>query len=351
MPAAPWIVPALLLVLALAVSAGFKVRAPRTTEDAFVSLRLPNALRAMKAPLVLPYAEFALAAALLLLPSPWYIVAAALALVLFVAYLVVVVRALGFDEPVTCGCFGRLGLGEIDRRTVVRNVFLVAAAALALVDAIRGGSMIERFTAFGGTEWGWIAGVLAAVGVTGLVVHAGVKDAAPAQFVDGEEGAELDYIRQPIPYGALLDKDGQTVPLSSLALAKPVLLVSVSLGCGSCVRTMEHVPGWAADQEMLRVVMVAAGTPAQDAPDLGEHVEWMTDPEGTVVRTLAMAYPSAVLFGMDGQLAGGPVVGYEAIESFLADIDAELSEAQAEMEAAHQAAQQAQQQTDELSNA
>lgn len=335
MPSAPWIVAALLLVLALVVSAAFKVRDPRTTEDAFLSLRLPDALRSMKAPQLLPYAEFALAAALLLVPSPLYVVVAALALALFVAYLVVVVRALGFDEPVTCGCFGKLGLGEIDKRTVVRNVLLVGAAALALVDAVRGGSMIERFTDFGGTEWGWVLGVLAAVALTGLVVHGGSAEMTPvAESL--EDGEEFDYVRQPIPYGALIARDGETVALHSIAMSKPVLLVSVSLGCGSCIRTMEHVPPWAAEQPMLRVVMIAAGTQAEDAPDLGEHVEWMTDPNGITTRTLGMAYPSAVLLGMDGQLAGGPVAGYDEIESFLADIDAELSEAQAQFEAAQE---------------
>lgn len=54
------------------------------------------------------------------------------AVLLFVAYLVVIVRALGFGEPVTCSCFGKLGLGFVDRFTAVRNVVLVALGAVAV---------------------------------------------------------------------------------------------------------------------------------------------------------------------------------------------------------------------------
>lgn len=334
-PAAPWIVPALLIVLALVVSALFKVRSPQTTQDAFVSLRLPSFLRFSGAPILLPYGELVLAAALLVLPGGWYVVAAALAVVLFAAYLIVVARALGFAEPVHCNCFGKLGLGEIDRRTVVRNVLLLVAAVLALVDGVRGGSMIERFTDFGGTEWGWTAGVLAAIALTGMVVYGGgrpsdsaaASSAAPA-VVPSDADDELEYVQQPIPYGALVDSRGGTIPLRELPHPRPALLISVSLGCGSCERVMARMPQWAARQQLIRVVLVPYGASADNTPDLGPDVEWMTDPDSAVVRTLGLGYPSAVLFGMDGMLAGGPVHGDE-IDQFLDDIAAEMDEAAA----------------------
>lgn len=337
MPAAPWIVPALLIVLTLVVSALFKVRSPQTTDDAFVSLRLPGVLRSAGAPRLLPYGELVLAAGLLLLPAPWYAVAAAFAVVLFAAYLVVVARALGFAEPVHCNCFGKLGLGEIDRRTVVRNVLLLVAAVFALVDGVRGGSMIERFTDFGGAEWGWTAGVLAAVALTGVVVHGGGRQDGPTPLGAPSSDDELDYVQQPIPYGALVDSDGRTVALRELPYPRPVLLISLSLRCGSCERIMARMPQWAAAQPLIRVVLVPFMAGADQAPDLGPDIEWMTDPDGTVARTLGLAYPSAVLFGLDGMLAGGPV-HTEEVDQFLDDIAAEMDEAAAAAQPAEEPA-------------
>lgn len=336
MPAAPWIVPSLLLVLALAVSAAFKLRDPRTTEDAFISLRLPAWLRSMRGPLLLPYGELVLAAGLLFVPSPVFSAVAVLVVLLFVAYLVVVTRALRFEEPVHCNCFGKLGLGEIDRRTVVRNVLLVVASVLTLVDGLRGGSMIGRFGHFDAAEWAWTAGVLAAVLLTGIVVYGGGRpQGAHPQFAASSDEDDLDYIRQPIPYGMLLDSEGQPHPLAGLPMSKPVLLVAVSLGCGACHRTMEAMPSWAQENPMLRTIFMVVGDQVpSELPVQSPHVEWMADPAATVTRTLALSFPSAVLLGMDGLLAGGPVLGYDAIMEFTEDIHAELEEAREQQQEA-----------------
>ena len=57
---------------------------------------------------------------------------------LFVAYLMLVVRAVRRPEPVDCGCFGALGDSEVTPMTVWRNVLLVVAALLAVVAGLQG---------------------------------------------------------------------------------------------------------------------------------------------------------------------------------------------------------------------
>ncbi len=338
MPSAPWVVPALLLVLVLMISAAYKVRDHTSTASAFRNLRLPGFLETIRAPRLLPYGEFVLALALLVVPHPAYVVVAALTVVLFALYLVVVWRGLGFAEQIHCNCFGTLGLGEIDRRTVVRNVVLLALALAALVDGLRGGSMIGRFRDFDATSWGWLAGVVGGVLLTGLVMYQGrssaaapVAQSAPSHVETGD-GAELEYVRHRIPYGQLVDADGGLQPLHLLANGRPALLVTVSLTCGSCLRVLEELPGWAADHPMLRVAAVAAGTTPKDTPDLGEFVEWFDDPEQRVTQTLGMSYPSAALLAPDGLLAGGPEHGSDAVIQFLGDIHAELVDAGAFVE-------------------
>ncbi|GAB3585363.1 TlpA family protein disulfide reductase [Calidifontibacter terrae] len=327
MPSGPWVVPALLLVLVLAISAAFKVRDHVSTASAFRNLRLPGFLDRIGAPRLLPYGEFLLALALLVVPHPAYVVVAALAVVLFSLYLVVVWRALGSAEEIHCNCFGTLGLGEIDRRTVVRNAVLLALAVLALVDGLRGGSVIGRFTDFDGASWGWLAGVIGGVLLTGLVMYRSEAVAPPAAAPIATETGELDYVRTPVPYGQLLTADGELQPLHLLAAQRPTLLVSLSLTCGSCQRTMDELPDWAAAHPMVRVVAIPASSGLAEVPDLGPSVEWLEDPEQRATRTLGMQYPSAVLLAPDGLLAGGPEQGAESIARFLEDIHAELVEA------------------------
>jgi hypothetical protein len=89
-PSAPFVVPPLLLVAVLAVSAVAKLRDPRDTRSVFDQLRIPRFLTRLRAPLLLPYGELVVAAGLMVLPGGWYVVAATLALLLFTGYVVVV---------------------------------------------------------------------------------------------------------------------------------------------------------------------------------------------------------------------------------------------------------------------
>ncbi len=325
--AAPFVLPSLLLALVLIVSAVFKLRDASTTADAFASLRLPVWLRRMHAPSLLPYAELVLAVALLVIPAPAYVVVTVVVALLFVAYLVVVVRALTFEEPVQCGCFGRLGLGEVDRRTALRNGLLVVLAVVAVGDAVAGRSVMHRLTSFGGAEWTWLLGVVVAVILTWLIVGrigesiAATTDSDPSNDI-------LDYQRQPIPYGALLDRaTGEARDLLAVGDGRPVLLVFLNETCGACVRTMEMLPGWADRHTLLRIIAVPAVERATELPDLGANVTWMDDPGARVARTFRVVYPAAVLLGIDGMLAGGPENSFDGVTTFLDEISQQLAEA------------------------
>lgn len=325
---APFILPPLLLVAVLIISAAFKLRDPSSTADAFASLRLPHWMRAGNAHSLLPYGELALALSLVVVPAPAYLVVTVLALLLFVAYLAVIVRALSFDEPVTCGCFGHLGLGDIDRRTVVRNMLLVLLGGAAVADAAAGESVIHRFGSFGSVSWTWLLGVAAAIVLTVLIVVPSEvpTDHASSGSAGDEEG--LDYKREPIPYGALRDREtAEATPLSDVGAGRPALLVFLSLSCGACVRTMEALPEWAKHHTLLRTIAVSAVGKSVNLPDLGPHVTWMDDPSAAVARTFGVSYPAAVLLGIDGLLAGGPETGSDRISDFLDAISQQLVEA------------------------
>ncbi len=200
----------LTLAAVLLVSGVAKLRDMRATRDAFDALRVPSWVPADTTARVLPWAEIVLAAALLALPSPWSPVAAVAVLLLMLSYTAVIARALTFEEPVTCSCFGSIGRHDVDRLTLARNVLLTLLAGAASWFALDGGSG-PAASADLGTE-GWSALVAAGAAAVVAVLVVGVRTSAGAPTAE-----LLDYERQHIPYGVVTLNDGGTATLVELA--------------------------------------------------------------------------------------------------------------------------------------
>lgn len=325
---APLLLPPLLAAILLVVSGVAKVRHPEETRSAFGQLRMPRALTDSPAPALLPWAEIALAVALLVTPAPFALVVSVLTLALFVTYLVVIVRALGFGYPVTCSCFGRLGLGEVTRRTALRNVLLVLVAALGVWSATADSSVAARLLNASAQTWVWLG--LVALTVTVVVVTFGGAKGDPltrepvtgATEGDNDEGA--DYERQPIPFAVLETEDGQTVTMHELTSSGAVLLLFLSPSCGSCLPVIERLPEWAAGLGPVSVRAVV-WSPLDEAVAAQPHLAGrvLRDRDAITARIFRVGTPGAVLLGADGALAGGPVQGAEVLD-FYEDVRAEL---------------------------
>ena len=304
-------VPPLLLGLVLLVSAGAKLRTPHDTSAVFRQLRLPAVLLRIRAHRLLPYGEIALAAWLLLLPGAWYLVAATLALLLFAAYAVVVARALRFPYVVRCGCFGRLGLGEVTRRTLVRNVVLLALALVTWVDAWRRIGFLQRVDD-AEAGWWWVGGVLLAVATTVLVVW---DVTAPAQAPAGSSPPTdpEGYLPEPTPYLVL---DGPDGPVSCWELSDTAarMLVFLQPSDPQATGLMARLDDWAARLEPVRLHVVADGDGAALAARYPEQApRWLGD-RSDVARTLfGIEDRGAVLLGTDRHLAGGPARGDDEV--------------------------------------
>ena len=329
----PWLVPPVLLAILLALSGLAKVRHTEATRSAFTQLQLPRVLTSSPAPRVLPWAEIVLAAALLLAPAPAALPVAIVATALFLTYLTVIVRALRFDHPVTCGCFGELGLGEVTVRTAVRNVLLVLVAGLTVWSATDGASPAARLLQAPGSTWGWLAMLVLTLAVVVATFGPAKPPDSAAVVAAGED--ELDYTRQPLPYAALVDADGRSHTLSDLVRKGAVLLVFVSPGCSPCATAISQLATWDEWLGPVRVRAVVAqslDTAVAMAPELEDRV--LHDPDAAAARIFALGTPGAVLLGGDGMLAGGPAQGREAVSEFVEDIRAELVEAGLVTEAA-----------------
>lgn len=304
----------------LATSGVAKLRDPQATRDAFTALRVPGVVPADTGAAALPWAELALAVALLVAPSGWLTPVAGAVLVLMLAYTALVVRALRFDEPVTCSCFGSIGRHEVDRITVGRNVLLSALAALLLSSALGGSSVPSAAADLDADGW-WTLVAAAAAAVVAILVVGGPSSDSTAT----SDAEPLDYERQAIPFGALTLADGTATTLVELGRSQARLVVVLNPGCGPCVRTAEKLDGWAARlAPAVGVVAVYpdhASSTAQDAHAPG-LAAW--EPELNVRRVFSVGTPGAVLLGADGLMAGGPVAGERHIEEFVQDVIAEL---------------------------
>lgn len=338
----PLLAAPILLSLTLLVSGAAKLGHAGSTRDAMVSLRL--GLRPLHRPIAaaLPVAEIVLAIALWLPGRVLPVIAAALVAVLMIAYLVIIARALWFDERVECSCFGTWGSPTVSAATLLRNIVLSVLGLVAVALALSGG--IGRALQAPASLLGWALALAVAV-VLAVVTVRGAESADPAARGDAvgapsptahdAEDAEdelLDYERRAIPAGVLQRPDGSLVTLRQLAGTRAVLLLFVTEGCGPCERVMDSLAGWLPALEPYMQVNVVLRTPVErlrerTANRVGALA--LHDPQFSARESLGgRGAPSAVLLGADGMLAGGPVVGGDDVISFVEDILAGLREAQ-----------------------
>src|SRR5699024_1528854 len=84
---------------------------------------------------VLPVTEIVLALAIWIPAPPLQVLLAGLVTALMFTYLVIIARALTFEEQVHCSCFGTLASPTVSRTTLVRNVILSLLGVLAVAAA------------------------------------------------------------------------------------------------------------------------------------------------------------------------------------------------------------------------
>lgn len=324
------------MLAAVLVASGIgKLRHPEGTAEAFVALNVPDALNRSWIIRSHPWAEIALAALLLALPHPASVAAAALALALFTAYLLLVWRVVASGEEASCNCFGSVGSSTVDWWTVARNALLVVVSLVVLLDAALGGSALAHFGDLG-EGWWWVVGLVVTAAVTYLVTRDGASEPEVVQ----DYGPEEDYLRLPIPDVAVRVEEGaEPVSLRDLAGERAQVLLLLNPGCGPCKMITGKVADWARKVPEIdfRVLHAMTHENMRQITPLWEpfYVEEVGGSVGAVFGNPGR--PSAVLLGMDGLLAGGPVLGMTDVEQLVADITEQIAparEALAEAEAA-----------------
>ncbi len=325
------LLPLLTCSAVLLLSGATKLASPTSVDAAFGSMRVPAPLDAAWVRRLLPWLEIALGLWLLVSAGAALVVVALAVLVLFLAYLALVVRAALEPAPADCGCFGSVGDSRVTMVTVWRNGLLVLAALLTVVAGVRDVSVLTDLRVDG--VWAWLVAALLAVAVAVLVTWRSPVDGEESLAGHATVDDDGEYVRTTIPRAQVLTEDGQLVLVESAARRAAHLLVFLSPGCGGCQRIGPDLAGWQADLDPVVVRAVVNGSPSvtESLPYLAGH--WF-DQFGVTRDAFAIGAPGAVLLGTDGQLAGGPVQGEDAVRDFVVEVGEHLRAAREEAEAA-----------------
>jgi uncharacterized membrane protein YphA (DoxX/SURF4 family)/thiol-disulfide isomerase/thioredoxin len=282
---------------------------------------------------LLPFAELAVAAALLVQPTARW--GAAGALVLLAAFVAGIAHALSRGQAPDCHCFGRLHSAPAGRAQIARNTILGAVSIFVI--AAGPGPTID----------GWIAARTAAelaavlLGAAALSLLAAClylwRDRRP--FRVAMAGISQTGARPGLPVGSLAPDfstrgiDGEIFTLEELrSKGQPVALVFGSPGCGPCSAIAPDLPRW---QETLAgtltVGIVGVGTylryeSAADELDVSVKEVYEHDlalaQEVDELNELLVAYrvhatPGAVIVTPEGTIASATVDGRPAIEALI----------------------------------
>ncbi|WP_062946577.1 MauE/DoxX family redox-associated membrane protein [Brachybacterium sp. sponge] len=327
----------ILLSITLLISGLAKLGAREGTQDAMRSLRLPLPTMHASVASVLPAMEIFLALALWIPVPPLQVLLTGLVTALMFTYLVIIARALTFEEQVHCSCFGTLASPTVSRTTLVRNVILSVLGVLAVVAAASGAMTTLLVQAPLGLI-GLGMALLVTIALTAATIGGSVAEpdadasTAPATAAaDADEDELLDYERSPIPAAVLQQPDGRLITLTQLTAQRAALLVFVTEGCGPCERVLDHAEEWVGELEQTLQVRFVFSRPLDQLRErTTDRVEGhaLHDLQFTARTALGgTSAPSAVLLGADGQLAGGPVNGGSAVIEFVQEIREQLAEA------------------------
>ncbi len=316
------------LVVVFVVSGVAKLVDRDGTRQAVVGFGVPSRY---VAPVALLLAPSELVVALLLLLPSTSTVGLVLAFVLLAAFTTVVVAALRAGRRPDCHCFGRVGGADVSWRTVARNGALAGLAVAGLVVA-RGSRDDLTAAETTGAVLGGVLVAAALILVEGLAGRSARRARERQDAITSEqvERTTASDFRLPTPTG------GEVSLAELLAPGLPLLLVSLSPGCGPCNRLRPDVAQWAQVlDEQVTVAVLASGTPEANrtAYDEMPHLPVLLDEGGVRDQLGTTGAPSAVVVGADGRVTSGVANGEQLVRRLVRNfltgadvVDAEIDD-------------------------
>jgi len=339
----------LVLAAVFAVAGTAKLLDAAGSRGALEGFGVPRAA-ARLAGTVLPVAELAIAAGLLVPASAWWSALAAAGLL--AVFMAAIGLSMARGAAPDCHCFGRLHSAPVSWRTQLRNGVLAAAAGVAVL-AGRGASGLSPVRWAGhlnAAEPGLAAAVvvLSAVAAgqgwflyglsrqngrvlarlenleqrTGIGGPPATAGLAGVRHASGQGPVRGLAVGVPAPEFELPADGGRRVSLRALlGRGLPVLLVFSVPGCGHCDALLPQVAGWQHQhRDRLTVALATRRSAGQTA--VTPQTPGLRDVLVQANREIAEAYqangtPSAVLIAASGKIASPLAWGAQAITQLI----------------------------------
>ena len=311
----------ILLAAVFVVAAAGKLFDPPGSRRALEEFGVPTQVAAFGGHL-LPIAELAVGVGLVFDPSARY--AAIGAVVLLLAFVAGIAKALSRGRAPDCHCFGQIHSEPAGPSTIVRNVILASLAGVIVV-AGAGPGVPGGLAHLSGAQ------------VTLLVVAAvAIVLAVVAAQLWGERGrlradlaAQITAVQRPgLPRGSAAP-EFELTPVRGVArslgdltsLGRPVVLVFVSTTCGPCLQMLPELARWQKSLSgTLTLGAVFAGDPAAVERLSDEHGLSLVLAEDVneVFESYALrATPSGLLISAEGKIDSSPAEGLPAVEALV----------------------------------
>jgi thiol-disulfide isomerase/thioredoxin/uncharacterized membrane protein YphA (DoxX/SURF4 family) len=332
----------LLLAAVLLVASVAKLLDLRGSKRAVTEFGVPARLAAPVGA-VLPFAELAIALALLPAGSARYGAIAAAALL--TVFALAIARSVARGEAPDCHCFGQLHSAPAGWRALVRNAVLAGLAVFvvaggwrragpsatawagelsdAAVVALAGGLVIALLAACAAVAWLALlrqnGGLLLRLEALQARLDA-VAGPAPVSAAQPHRGLALGELAPPFTLGGLY---GESATLDSLTAGDtPLLLVFTDPRCGPCNALMPQVSSWQQEHAgRLSIAVLTRGSIEENRAEVQEHGVgsiWIDEGLEVYGAYRAHATPGAVLIDAQGKIASPVVAGAEAIAELVA---------------------------------
>lgn len=317
----------IVVLLRIALSAIFGVAGVtklldlRGTRDAVKNFGAPEGLTPALS-IVLPIAEIAIAAGLLVVETMRL---SALAAFMMLGLFVVVISVnLARGQTHDCHCFGQLHSRPLGWPTLVRNLIFAAAASFvfwqARVEA--GSSILARLAQLSLSRWLLVGTALAAI-VAVVIYWLRRQTGLAITTATAPRGLPVNSVAPPFDIAAYTG--GSTSLAQLLAYGKPLLLIFTSPTCGSCVVLFQEIKEWQeAHSDRLTIALISFGTIKENFVNvarngLGQVLLQQQD------RDVAKKYgadvtPTAVVVNTSGRMATPMAAGADEIRNLLATV-------------------------------
>jgi len=327
----------LVLVVVFLVAGVGKLLDLKGSQQAMRDFSLPDFLAAPLG-ILLPFAELAVAVALIPTASAWW--GALGALVLLLLFVAGIAYNLTLGRKPDCHCFGVFYSSAIGRNTLIRNLILAAVALLVVAfgPTTTELSMVAWIGTLNLAEGiGLIFGILVTILLVAetwflfeILRQMGKLtlrlEAVESGASTSGSGADPDWVGLPededAPRFELPDFDGEMVSLDSLiAKGKPLFLLFTSAICGPCQELMPEVGQWIRDySDDMQFVIIGQGSAELNRAKVSEHgiSNMLLQQDHEVADAfLVRGTPSAVILRTDGSIYCALAEGPDAIRALV----------------------------------